>query len=378
MLKNILIHNYNCFVDFKLELPRRLLIVGSNGSGKSTLWEALAGLQDVLVRGVEVTTAFPTRSLTRWLQGDPVQRLAIDLQLDAETYHYEIEILHDTARRQASIQREQLTIGGRALYESIDGEVLLYGDDSHSAPRTRFPFGRKRSFLSDIEPRDDNRRTLAFRDALMNMWLLKPSPQRLDSTTASEALWLDRDGKNFASWFRSVLVERAGLGNELLEALRPVLPGLQDIGIVSLSREVRELMLSFRAEGSNYKLSAGELSDGQRTLLLLYGFLLGAVDHATLAVLDEPEAGLAPHEMQPWLSAMSTALDKHGGQALVTSHHPAVVDYLAPICAVRFSRPAGGPARTDEITLETTGGTSVSEWLSRPWAYENEYEEPAA
>jgi predicted ATPase len=377
MLSSVLIHNFHCFVDFKLELPRRLLIVGSNGSGKTSLWEALGGLQDIVVRSAEVASVFHTRSLTRWLHDDPVQRFAIDVQLGAERYHYELEIIHDLVRRLGSVRHERLTVDGKVLYESIDGEVRLFGDDPSSSPRTRFPFGRKRSFLPDLEPRHDNKRTLAFREALANVWLLAPSPRRIEPTTADEALWLDREGKNFASWFRGVLVERPGLGNELLEALRPILPGLRHVGFERVSSEVRELMLTFRAAGADYKLSAGEVSDGQRALLVLYGFLFGAIDRAALAFLDEPETGLAPHEMQPWLSAMSAVLDKHDGQAFVISHHPAVVDYMAPVCTARFSRPAGGPARVDEVTLETTGGTSVSEWLSRPWAYEDEHEEPA-
>ncbi|WP_437726412.1 AAA family ATPase [Sorangium sp. So ce861] len=375
MLTSVFIHNYNCFVNFAIELPRRLLVVGSNGSGKTSLWEALAGLQDLIVRSTEAASAFPTRSLTRWLNGDPVQRFAIDMDLDAETYHYEIEIVHDIARQQASIRREKLACSGKTLYEALDGDVRLYGDRPMGAPRTSFPFGRKRSFLPDMEPRHDNKRTIAFREALAKVWLLAPSPRRLDPTTASEAPWLDRDGRNFSSWFRGVLVERPGLGNALLEALSPTLPGLRSVAFERISSEVRELMLTFRTGGADYKLSAGELSDGQRTLVVLYGFLLGAIEHATLAFLDEPETGLAPHEMQPWLAAMSAALDKHDGQALVTSHHPAVIDYMAAARTVRFSRPAGGPVRVDELTLETAGGARISEWLSRPWAYEDEHEE---
>src|SRR5262249_13231422 len=101
-------------------------------------------------------------------------------------------------------------------------------------------------------------------------------------------------------------------------------------------------------------------------------------DHAALAFLDEPESGLAPHEMQPWLSALSTAVDEHDAQVFVISHHPAIIDYMAPIQTIQFSRPNAGPARVDEVTLETTGGTSVSEWLSRPWVYEDEHEEPTS
>lgn len=378
MLKRVHIRNYRCLVDLQIDLPRRLLLVGSNGSGKTSLWEALAGLQDVVVRGVEVERAFPTRSLTRWLPDDPVQRFAIDLQLGAEEYGYEIEIVHDPVRRVPSISYERLDAGGKALYNFGGGEVHLYGDDPQVFPRQSFPFGHKRSFLSELDTPSANKRTIAFREALANMWLLRPSPQQLTPTTPGEAPWLDRDGKNFASWLRGVFIERPSVTTELLEALRPALPGLRDISFDRMSSEVRELMLTFRIGGSDYKLSAGELSDGQRALLVLHGFLLGAVARASLAFVDEPETGLAPHEMQPWLSALTTALDKHDGQAFVSSHHPAVIDYLAPTAAVRFSRPGGGPARIDDVTLETTGGTRVSEWLSRPWAYEDEYEEPAA
>jgi predicted ATPase len=375
MLASVGIHNYNCFVDFELELPRRLLLVGSNGSGKTTLWEVLCGLQDVIVRNADVASAFPTRSLTRWLD-DPLQRFTMAVELDSRTYRYELDLVHDRQRRLATIHRELLTLDGRPLYELSDSEVRLFGDKPAEQPRARFPFSRRRSFLPELEPRSDNQRTIAFREALANMWLLAPSPH-LEPTTAAEAPWLDRDGKNFTSWLRGIFLERDSLGHELTETLKPVLPGLQSVTFERISSEVRELMLTFRMGASVYKLSTGELSDGQRTLLLLHGFLLGAANRATLASLDEPETKLAPHEMQPWLSALSSALDEHGGQAIVISHHPAVIDYVAPACTVRLSRPAGGPVRSREVTLETTGGISMSEWLSRPWAYEDEHDEPA-
>lgn len=378
MLKRLHLHNFNCFVGFELDISERCLLVGSNGSGKTSLWEAMASLQDVIVRGADVGRAFSTRSLTGWLRDEPVQKLGFDLESGDETYRYELEITHDVDRRLASIRREQLLVGGLPIYESVDGEVRLYGDVPAAAPHTRFPFGRKRSFLPDLERRGDNERTLAFREAVANIWLLAPSPQRLDATTAGEAPWLERDGSNFSSWFRGVHLERQGILQSLVDALKPTMAGLQRIAFERVSSEVRELMLTFSFQGVEYKLSAAELSDGQRSLLLLHGFLLGAMNGPAVAFLDEPEIGLAPHEMQPWLAAMSAALDEHSGQALVISHHPAIVDYLAPVRTIRFSRPGGGPAHTNEITLETTGGMSVSEWLSRPWAYEDEHEERAA
>jgi predicted ATPase len=372
MLRRIYVDNYTCFVDFRLDLPGRLVIVGSNGSGKTSLWDVLAALQDVIVRGVDVASAFSTRTLTRWKPTETTQRFGLDVRVDGDTYVYQLYVAHDPVRQLPSVLLERLTSGGQTLYEAADGVVSLFGEESFPVPRTRFRFGRKRSFLPDIEGAED-RRTVAFRDAVANFWLLAASSRRIESTSASEAPWLNRDGQNFASWFRSALQERPGLGAVLLDALRPVMPGLRDLGLVPISKDVRELMLTFQIQGSEpYRLSVGELSDGQRSLVVLYGFLVGALDHASLAFLDEPEMGLAPHEIQPWLARMSKVLDARDGQAVVISHHPAVVDYISPANAVRFSRPGGGPAQIQEVTLETTGGASVSEWISRPWAYDDE------
>ena len=266
------------------------------------------------------------------------------------------------------------------LYESKDGEVRIYGDVPRPdrTPRVNFPFGRKRSFLPDIEPRPDNAHIMAFRAAIGDIWLVKHSPAHLRPTTAEEGGWLERDGSNFSSWFRDVLADRPEVGSLLNEALRPTMPGLQKIAFEKISQKVRELMLQFRTESHDYAISASELSDGQRSLLLLHGLLIGAFDRAGLAFLDEPELGLAPHEMQPWLAQATAALGGHDGQLFVISHHPAVIDYLAPERTLRFSRPGGGRTRIDEITLETTGGARVSEWLARPWAYEDENAESTA
>ncbi|MDC0745554.1 AAA family ATPase [Polyangium mundeleinium] len=371
MLKRISIHNFKCFVDFDLDLPRISLVVGSNGSGKTSLWEVLAGLQDVIVRGADISTAFPTRTLTRWRKDEPVQRFGLTLENDEGTYQYDLEVGHDEKRRIPTIRREELRSGNRTLHKTIDGAITV--QHGHSL-RKRLAFSRKLSYLSAMEASDANEFLIAFRESVANLWLLAPSPRRIEPTTQAEANWLDRDGANFASWWRGILVERTEVSARLLEALRPAMPGLQGITFERMSSEVRELMLNFRIRGSDYKLSASELSDGQRSLLLLYGFLYGALDRPATVFIDEPETNLAPHEMQPWLSAMRMAIEDHGGQVLVISHHPEVIDYVASAHTIQFRRPHGGPAMTNEVTLETTGGRPVSEWLSRPWAYEDEEE----
>ena len=374
MLTRIHLHNYNCFVSFELALSQRLLIVGSNGSGKSSLWEALACIQDVAVRGHDVADAFPTRALTRWLHED-LQRFALEFQLGPDRYRYELQVIHDRKRRVPTVALERVTLEGdaaRSLYEIKDGKVHLYGDHPSPSPRTTFDFGRKRSFLPDLEERHDNQRLIAVRKALDAIWLLAPS-RRFGSTATDDAYWLDRRGQNLTAWLRGLFAERAGVSAALLEDLQPIMAGLRDIGMKPISKEVRELSLTFRGAGIDYPIAVDELSDGQRVLLMLYAFRRGISDRAATAFVDEPETGLAPHEMQPWLAAMSADVEERGGQFLAASHHPAVVDYMSPHRAVRLFRPGGMAVCSDEVTLETTGGARVSEWLSQPWAYEDEH-----
>lgn len=376
MLTRVAIHNYNCLVNFELELPRRLLLVGSNGSGKSSMWEALAALHDLIVRGADVNDVFPTRSLTRWLRDEVGQRFELGFLVDGNIYTYILEVEHDAERLTASIAREQLLLSGRILYENTQGEVSIYGDIARAdgKPRTNFPFGRRRSFLPDIEPRQDNVHIMAFRAAMSDLWLIKHNSTQIEPTTIEEGRWLERDGSNFPSWFRGVLADRPEVGSLLNDALRPTMPGLQKFAFERISSKVRELMIVFRTEGQDYSISARELSDGQRSLLLLYGLLVGGFNRPAAAFLDEPEMGLAPHEMQPWLAQAMEALDDREGQLFVISHHPAVVDYLAPERTFRFSRPGGGRTRVDEVTLETTGGIRVSKWLASTSVYEDEHE----
>lgn len=376
MLSRVQFHNYNCFVNFELALSQRLLVVGSNGAGKSSLWEALAGIQDIAVRGSEVAEVFPTRALTRWLRDDS-QRFAIDLQLGPERYRYELQLIHQRDRRVPTIKLERVTLEGSSplpLYEVKDGSVFLYGDDPSPAPRSTFRFGRKRSFLPELEERHDNQRLVAVREAINAVWLLAPS-RRFSSTATEDALWLDRRGQNLTAWLRGLFAERASVSADLLDDLRPIMAGLRDIGVKPISKEVRELSLTFRGAGRDYSITVDELSDGQRVLLMLYAFRRGIPQGGATAFVDEPEIGLAPHEMQPWLASMLADIEERGGQFFAASHHPTVIDYLAPHRTVRLSRPRGMEVRVDEVTLEMTGGARVSEWLSQPWAYEDEHPE---
>ncbi len=73
----------------------------------------------------------------------------------------------------------------------------------------------------------------------------------------------------------------------------------------------------------------------------MYAALYGMLGPQSLLCFDEPDNFVSLPEVQPWLQALRDLLEQRGGQAIVISHHPEVIDYLATDSAWRFERPAG-------------------------------------
>lgn len=363
MLKRLSADNYRSLCNFELQPAELVLLVGDNGSGKTSLWEVLAGLQDLLVRGHTVDAAFPGESLTRWRK-DAVQRFELEVEIAASHYHYILEVAHDVERRTARVSREQLKADGALLYASEGGDVRLFGDQPLNQPQTTFPADSRRSFLSVLEPRKDNARTIAFRQFVSQIWLLSPDPHAIDPVSRQEADGLDRNGANLVSWLRAVFLESPEVQSRLNEDLRDVLAGFQTLRLEKAGN-ARELVLSFRANDAEYQLPLGLLSDGQRILLLLYALLHAAAPQASLLVLDEPENFVAPREIQPWLVQFARALRRHESQALVVSHNPEVINYLAPDGGIVLSRPGGGATRVRPLQLDPETELLPSEQLAR-------------
>jgi predicted ATPase len=217
-----------------------------------------------------------------------------------------------------------------------------------------------------LEPRSDNRKTIAFRQAVASIWLLRLNPYAMESTSRREAEWLARDGSNFTSWLRSVIQEDPAIAALLSADLAKVFPGFRALRFAKMGAEARELIFDFEAEGvsGSYTLTPGDLSEGQRVLLMLYGVLHAAGPRAQVFGFDEPENFVALPEIQPWLQKVSMLVRDRGAQAFMVSHNPEVIDYLASEHVLVLSRPGGGPTRVRPLDVARDSGVSASRWLA--------------
>lgn len=367
MIRQLYIDNYKCLVNFELALEEVTLLVGPNGVGKTAVLDVLLAVRQLLAGTAKVTdaTVFPSTTLTRWQERD-VQTIQMDVALDGEAFCYRLEVQHDRPTRRARIGLERLDGGGNPLFLFRQGEVQLYRDDHSEGPRFRADWSE--SALARVPPHADNQRLTRFLGFMRKVIICGLYPAHFQTESATEDAVLRRDGSNFASWYRHMLLERPDLVPPFTQALQPVLEGFRGIRMEKVGLDTRALMVRFEHQSREYELRLEELSDGQRALIALYALVrLGAALGYTL-VLDEPDNYLALAEIQPWLMELVDTCSTTRSQAVLCSHHPELIDYLGSERGILLKREASGVPRPMRLTQALPeDDLKLSEQVARGW-----------
>lgn len=366
MLKRIYADNYRCLVNFELRPEQVNLLVGENGGGKSCIFEVLEAIQDIVVLGGDVDTSLPKSTLTAWDTRD-VQRFELDIEGNDGVYQYVMEVGDDRIKHTREIKNEQVTFNKKAIYRFEDRTVFLFNDRFEN--RASFPTDPKRSFLSILEERPENTRLTWFKKFIQALWVLRLDPLRISGASKEEVSWLERDGTNLASWYRSVALEHPEGVDKLREDMKESFDGFHHFKLIASGSTQKELIVAFSIGsegGRTHELSLGELSPGQRTLFALYA-VMHFTKSAKVLCFDEPDNFVALREIQPWLVKLRDAIEERGAQLLMISHHPEVIDYLASGTAFKIERPNGTAARARPLSINLDHGLKASEVIARGW-----------
>lgn len=369
MLKELYIDNYKCLTNFTLPLENISLFLGPNGAGKSTVIEVLSRLQRFLAGDERVSSVFPHDSVTRW-QTTPLQRFELKIAGESGTYHYQLAIEHEPSRRLCRIQKEHFSLDGKPLFEFENGTARLYRDDFSQGPE--YPFDWSQSGLATLQPRADNRLLTRFKEWIAAMIIVRPIPALMGSESGAEERRLSFNGENFASWFRYLSQEHQARIFDLTNELRETLDGFHSFRLIQAGEGVRSLQVGFVQGKKGQEVAYyryGELSDGQRMLILLYTLLHFIQGEKTFLCIDEPENFLALPEIQPWLTALFDICQEQEGQALLISHHPEIINYLAAGSGFWFEREPKGPSRVQRVAEANETGLTVSELVARGWLH---------
>ena len=364
MITRAYIDNYRSFSNFEFK-PRRInLLLGLNGSGKSSFIDAVDRISVLVLEGRNVEELFTEADRTLWDSREK-QRFEFDFVIDGEIFSYSALLESKAAPGGMELAQERVACGSRTLFHYRDGKVHLHRNDGTEG--TSFPFRGNRSFLGGIEERPETRDLTRFLGQLRDLRGFRLEPPRMVSMTSEEQQRLNRNGENFASWYRHLAQERAGDIPELFEQLRTAVPGFHALSLkgAGMQGRARDLIVQLKTEGhSAYEVPFDGISDGQRALITLYALLVDLRATPSIVLMDEPENYVGLPELQPWLQLLDEALGD-SSQLFLISHHPEVIDFLAAENPVYFERPGDGPVRVKSASFEHESGLKASEQIAR-------------
>lgn len=367
MLTRLYADNYKCLVNFELPLDDVTLLLGANGAGKSSVLDAVHRLREVLVGGRRIgdPEAFPRSTLTHW-DGRSGQTIALDVELDGHRFKYRLELEHERDTGKARVRRELLATDDGPLFQCSLGEARLYRDDHSEGPHLSVDWAE--SFLARVSTGRDNTLLARFMDFMRRLVVCALHPGTFAANASQESTALDRDGRNFASWYRHLVQENTEQTVEVVARLRTAIDGFRGLRMERAGTDTRTMRLAFESAGREYSLQLDQVSDGERVLLVLYTLLVLAAEQPFTLLIDEPDNFLALPEIQPWLLALADVCGESRHQAVICSHHPELIDYFGTEKGLLLERTNGGVTTVRKAsTVQCGDGLRLSERIARGW-----------
>jgi predicted ATPase len=372
MIERVYIDNYKCFVNFELEPRAVQLMLGGNGSGKTTFFDVIELIRDFLTEGVTTSESFPVSTLTAW-DKRRTQKFELAVKGEAGVYHYRLVVDHEPKSAKNRIASEELRIGQTMLYQFDGKDAHLFHDNGSPGPV--FPKESTRSGIPTIPDRPENTLLTAFRRRVERIYIFSPDPLRMTEQSDAEVARPDRSLHHLASWLRHLSQESIDTVTAIQTALKEgVLDGFAGFKLAKAGETSRVLKFDFQFEGDDaaaatprFSLNFDQLSDGQRNLVALFTVLHSAVGADTTLCLDEPDNFVALREIQPWLIELIDRTRETAGQCFLISHHPELINYLAPSEGARFFRDNSGPVRTKRFEMAQDDALLPAEIVARGW-----------
>ena len=364
MQTRVYIDNFQCFVNFEYRPDPKQLIFGANGSGKSSFLSALLSIRQFAIGGRKAEAVFHLNGRTRWLD-QPKQTFEIEAELENRKYVYRLVLDRWEDPPRPRVHSENVYCDGKSLFAFEAGEVSLYDDNFEQT--VAYPFDSNRSAFETINQRKDNAILFRFKRWLDGLFCFRINPYAMNLRAEGEQLFPTVDLSNIAAWYRHLSQIEPRQVEGMRKSLCESMEAFEYLKFEKIGENVGLLVADFAHGQKTVTFGFTELSEGQRCLVSLYTILHFLIERGYTVILDEPENFVSLREIQPWLTAVSDAIDEGNGQVLLISHHPELIDQWAPGNGVRFVRDGVGPVRVESFHGDPESGLSPSELIARGW-----------
>lgn len=344
--------------------------MGSNGAGKSTVFEVLQKLQSFIQDQDKLNKIFHYSTLTRW-QDSLVQEFELEIDIQSDTFTYQFAVGFHADTHEPSISYERLWQNDELL-SKYEENIFVVDFQSSTAD---LPWRRSEDVVFDrtlftlIADTPTTKDIIRFRRAIGRLLVVQIIPSSLEMDSEKESRVLQPDAKNFVSWYRYISEQSQGNVLEITQELSEILDGFRYFKLEERGSYFRELWVVFDGDDEVVQYRFDELSDGQRKLIVLYTILTYAKNQNYVVCIDEPANYLALEEVQPWAVALDDICSDGTLQALITSHHPELINYLVfSKAAIWFSR-ENNRAKTTAAPFPAQNDYDlpVTELVARGW-----------
>jgi predicted ATPase len=359
MLTRLFVDNFQCFAAFEYKPERKHLLLGPNDSGKSSLLNVIRDLKQFVKSD---KNPFTQSTRTRW-QDLPLQIFEVDALLDGQKYEYRVEIRFAAETRRMSVNLERLKVSGATVFELANGEIRFFPNNSNEATAIPVETARSALHLSQLS----NSHVRRFVEWMRSVHCIRIDayPSAMDESADKEDREPDDELENLAGWYRHLVQAYPEENVRFLASAKEALTGFQALRFSSDEDGTRRLRAEFASPNGgrrvNYAIS--ELSEGQRCLLALYMILHFLIEKGHTVFIDEPDNFIALREIQPWLLAAEEAVENHGGQLILISHHPEILNQWAQTNGLRFFREDNGYVRTEKFAADPNGHLQPAELI---------------
>ena len=329
-LRSFQLKNFKAVRDSKpVKFGPLTVFIGNNGSGKSSLIEGLETYCDVVIDGVD-------RAFEKWLGLKHVWNKAalqrkrstkenreasgnlMTFQLagtiERNAWKSILELGLDGTGGQPHIQQEILKLPfGRTYERDSAGRCESFNDDTMER-------ARKVEKTESAAPQD-------WTNQLRRWQFLRLNPEHMGRPTRVRSIGefptLDRDGTNIGQYLHSLRDANLDAYDDLLNAMRFVLPYARDLQTnFTDSIERRAFLEMTEAE---FKVPGWLLSTGTLRIVAL----LACLRHPNpppLLVVEEIENGLDPRTMHLVVEEIRAAITAGTTQVILTTHSPYLLD----------------------------------------------------